>query len=51
MTTRVVFEEEGDRTKVTITQGPHTDETIEDADAGWTSVLDNLDRLVRTASP
>jgi uncharacterized protein YndB with AHSA1/START domain len=51
MTTRVVFEEEGDRTRVTITQGPHTDETIEDADAGWTSVLDNLDRLVRTASP
>ncbi len=51
MTTRVVFEKEGDRTTVTVTQGPHTDETLGDADAGWTSVLDNLDRLVRTASP
>jgi uncharacterized protein YndB with AHSA1/START domain len=46
MTTRVVFEEGGDRTTVTITQGPHTDETLPDAQAGWTSVLDNLDALV-----
>jgi uncharacterized protein YndB with AHSA1/START domain len=44
--TRVVFEEDGDRTTVTITQGPHTDETIQDAQAGWTSVLDNLDALL-----
>jgi uncharacterized protein YndB with AHSA1/START domain len=46
MTTRVVFEEEGDRTRVSITQGPHTDETIQDADAGWSSVLDNLESLL-----
>jgi uncharacterized protein YndB with AHSA1/START domain len=46
MTTRVVFEEERDRTRVTVTQGPHTDETIGDADAGWTSVLDNLEALL-----
>jgi uncharacterized protein YndB with AHSA1/START domain len=46
MTTRVVFEEDGDRTTVTITQGPHTDETAPDAQAGWNSVLDNLDALL-----
>ena len=46
MTTRVVFEEDGDGTRVTITQGPHSDETIQDAQAGWTSVLDNLDALL-----
>jgi uncharacterized protein YndB with AHSA1/START domain len=46
MTTRVVFEEDGDRTTVTITQGPHTDETIQDAEAGWTSVLDKLEALL-----
>jgi uncharacterized protein YndB with AHSA1/START domain len=44
--TRIVLEEDGDRTTVTITQGPHTDETIQDAQAGWTSVLDNLDALL-----
>jgi uncharacterized protein YndB with AHSA1/START domain len=45
-TTRVVFDENGDETTVTITQGPHTDETIQDADAGWTSILDNLEALL-----
>jgi uncharacterized protein YndB with AHSA1/START domain len=44
--TRVVFEEGGDRTTITITQGPHTDETIQDAGAGWTSILDNLEALL-----
>jgi uncharacterized protein YndB with AHSA1/START domain len=44
--TRVVFEEDGDRTTITITQGPHTDETIQDAGAGWTSILDNLEALL-----
>jgi uncharacterized protein YndB with AHSA1/START domain len=44
--TRVVFDEDGDGTTVTITQGPHTDETIQDAQAGWTSVLDKLDALL-----
>jgi uncharacterized protein YndB with AHSA1/START domain len=46
MTTRVVFEEDGEGTMVTITQGPHTDETLPDADAGWASVLDNLEALL-----
>ena len=45
-TTRVVFEEDGGRTTVTITQGPHTDETIGDAQAGWTSILDTLASLL-----
>jgi uncharacterized protein YndB with AHSA1/START domain len=44
--TRVVFEENGGETTLTITQGPHTDETISDADAGWTSILDKLDALL-----
>jgi uncharacterized protein YndB with AHSA1/START domain len=44
--TRVVFEEAGDRTTITITQTGHTDETIADADAGWTSILDNLEALL-----
>jgi uncharacterized protein YndB with AHSA1/START domain len=46
-TTRVVFEEDGDRTTVTVIQGPHTDETIAGGQAGWTSVLDNLAALLR----
>jgi uncharacterized protein YndB with AHSA1/START domain len=44
--TRVVFEENGDETTVTVTQGPHTDQTIADAQAGWTSVFDKLDALL-----
>jgi uncharacterized protein YndB with AHSA1/START domain len=44
--TRVAFEENGEETTVTIIQGPHTDETIKNAQAGWTSVLDNLDALL-----
>jgi uncharacterized protein YndB with AHSA1/START domain len=44
--TRVILEENGDQTTITITQGPHTDETIRDAQAGWTSILDKLDALL-----
>ena len=44
--TRVVFEENGDETTVTVTQGPHTDQTIADAQAGWTSIFDKLDALL-----
>jgi uncharacterized protein YndB with AHSA1/START domain len=51
--TRVVLEEDGEKTTVTITQTGHTDETIGDAEAGWTSILEKLDRLLRggTAPP
>lgn len=45
-TTRVTFEEDGSRTTVTVTQGPHTDQSIGDADAGWSSILDKLDVLL-----
>jgi uncharacterized protein YndB with AHSA1/START domain len=56
LTTRVVFEEDGDRTTVTVTQGPHTDEMAPNAKAGWISVLDKLEALLAraeggTASP
>jgi uncharacterized protein YndB with AHSA1/START domain len=44
--TRVVLEEDGDKTTVTITQAGHTDETIRDAEAGWTSILEKLDALL-----
>ncbi len=44
--TRVAFEEDGEGTTVTITQTGHTDETIRDAEAGWTSILDNLEALL-----
>ena len=51
--TRVELEEEGGRTTVTITQAGHTDETIRDAEVGWTSILEKLDRLLSagTAPP
>jgi len=48
MVTRVVFEAEGDGTLVTVTQGPHTDETQDGATAGWTESLDKLERLLRS---
>jgi uncharacterized protein YndB with AHSA1/START domain len=40
--TRLTFEEDGDRTKLTVTQGPHTDEMVPQATAGWTSILEKL---------
>jgi uncharacterized protein YndB with AHSA1/START domain len=46
ITTRVVFEEDSGRTTVTVTQGPHTDEMIPNAQAGWISVLDKLEALL-----
>ena len=45
--TRVVLEVEGSRTRMTITQGPYTDEVYEDAAAGWRSVIVNLEALLR----
>ena len=46
MTTRIVFEQDGDRTTITIPQGPHTGETAPDAQAGWTSILEKLEALL-----
>jgi uncharacterized protein YndB with AHSA1/START domain len=45
--TRVVLEVEGSRTRMTITQGPYTDEVYADAAAGWRSVIVNLEALLR----
>jgi uncharacterized protein YndB with AHSA1/START domain len=47
MITRAVFEAEGDGTLVTVTQGPHTEQTQDGATAGWTESLDKLERLLR----
>lgn len=40
--TRISFEPDGEGTRVTVVQGLHTDETVDDAKAGWTSILDKL---------
>jgi uncharacterized protein YndB with AHSA1/START domain len=47
MLTRVVFEADGESTRVTVTQGPHTDEMQNGAAAGWRGSLDKLERLLR----
>jgi uncharacterized protein YndB with AHSA1/START domain len=45
--TRVVLEVQGSRTRMTITQGPYTDEVYENASAGWRSVVVNLETLLQ----
>ena len=44
--TRVVFEADGGRTRMTITSGPYTDEMRGNAEAGWIDLMANLDRLL-----
>jgi uncharacterized protein YndB with AHSA1/START domain len=44
--TRVVFEADGDRTRMTITSGPYTDEMRGNAEAGWIDVIASLERLL-----
>jgi uncharacterized protein YndB with AHSA1/START domain len=46
MLTRVVFEADGDATRLTLTQGPHTEEMRRGAASGWASSLDKLERLL-----
>jgi uncharacterized protein YndB with AHSA1/START domain len=46
MLTRVEFAVHDEGTRVTVTQGPHTDEMRDRADAGWSGALDKLERLV-----
>lgn len=48
MITRAVFEAEGGGTRLTLTQGPHTEEMYDSAAAGWLGCLDKLDRLLRS---
>jgi uncharacterized protein YndB with AHSA1/START domain len=47
MLTRVVFEVDRDGTRVTVTQGPHTEEMQQRAAAGWLGSLAKLERLLR----
>jgi uncharacterized protein YndB with AHSA1/START domain len=48
--TRVVFEAEGERTRMTVTSGPYTDEMRGSAEAGWYDLVANLERLLATAT-
>jgi uncharacterized protein YndB with AHSA1/START domain len=48
MLTRVTFEIDGDGTRLTVTQSPHTDEMQREAERGWLSSFDKLERLVRS---
>jgi uncharacterized protein YndB with AHSA1/START domain len=47
MLTRVVFEADGGATRLTLTQGPHTDDMRREADRGWASALDKLEACLR----
>ena len=42
MLTRVTFDIDGDGTRVTVTQGPHTHEMQREAERGWLSSFDKL---------
>jgi uncharacterized protein YndB with AHSA1/START domain len=44
--TRAVFEADGDTTRLTVTQGPHDDVMLRNADLGWRSSLDKLAALL-----
>ncbi len=48
MLTRVTFDVDPDGTRVTVTQGPHTDEMQREAEGGWLSSFDKLGRLIRS---
>lgn len=45
--TRVTFEAVGQRTRMTFTAGSYPDEAFADSQAGWNSIVSNLDRLLR----
>jgi uncharacterized protein YndB with AHSA1/START domain len=44
--TRVTFEALGERTRMTVTSGPYTDEVRPNAEAGWVDLMANLERLL-----
>lgn len=44
--TRVVLEADGDRTRMTLTSGPYTDDVRPDAEAGWNAGVRSLERLL-----
>jgi uncharacterized protein YndB with AHSA1/START domain len=47
--TRVVLEADGDKTRMTITSGPYTEEMRGNAEAGWIDLMANLERLLAAA--
>jgi uncharacterized protein YndB with AHSA1/START domain len=47
--TRVAFEEEEGRTRMSLTSGPYTDEMRANAEAGWVQGIANLERLLAAA--
>jgi uncharacterized protein YndB with AHSA1/START domain len=46
MTTRVIFDVVGDGTRVTVAQGPHSEEMQGESTAGWLGSLDKLEQLL-----
>jgi uncharacterized protein YndB with AHSA1/START domain len=42
--TRIAFEADGGRTRMTITSGPYTEETRPNAEVGWIELMANLER-------
>jgi uncharacterized protein YndB with AHSA1/START domain len=44
--TRVVFEEHGAKTRMTVTSGPYTEDVRGNAEAGWVDLLANLERAL-----
>ena len=45
--TRVELQEEGSQTRMTLTDGPYTEEGCQGASAGWESSFDKLEALLR----
>jgi uncharacterized protein YndB with AHSA1/START domain len=46
--TRIVFDEDGGRTRMTLTSGPYTEEMRGNAEAGWFDVIANLESVLST---
>jgi uncharacterized protein YndB with AHSA1/START domain len=46
--TRIVFDEDGGRTRMTLTSGPYTEEMRGNAEAGWFDVIANLEGVLAT---
>jgi uncharacterized protein YndB with AHSA1/START domain len=46
--TRIVFEEDGGKTRMTVTSGPYTDEMRGNAEAGWYDLIGNLEKVLAT---
>jgi hypothetical protein len=45
---RISFEAEGGGTRMTLVDGPYTEEVRGNAEAGWTDLVANLEALLRS---